>query len=125
MCACNGKPAVADRDATARRVCTAVAVVLLGVVLTCAGVVGVGCGPTPPSQGVNTPEREAALEKARVERQAKFVKTLPRDITDVRDEGGDNVSYTMVRDGHAHRYMAHYAWDSRSAIFTSSLVRLD
>lgn len=80
-----------------------------------------GCGAPTPEQ---VQKRATEAEKLRMEAQQKFVATLPKDVYEVRDEGGTNVSFVWRRDDKTHRYWAYYQ-QAGATTFRATITRMD
>lgn len=96
----------------------AVAVVCL---ILCVGFAAPGCSKPP----VDAPDATKKAAEKRIDDQKRFIKTLPAGATDIRDEGGDNISFTLARDGVSHRYLMHYSWDWRASAYHTTMTRMD
>lgn len=82
----------------------------------------VGCNaPQTPEQAEQ--QKAERAEAGRLEKQQKFVATLPKGATDVRDAGGDNVTFTLALDGQTHRYWAYYY--RRGYTYDCTITRID
>ncbi len=79
-----------------------------------------GCRESPEA----AQQRTAKDETLRLERQQKFVATLPKGVGDVRDEGGNNVSFIWNRDDRTHRYWAYYHMMGANS-FRATITRMD
>jgi hypothetical protein len=97
-------------------------VVLVGAIICC-GFAAPGCAPTATPQQAQQQQEEQA-DKRRLETQQKFVATLPKGVGDVRDEGGNNVSFIWNRDDRTHRYWAYYHIMGANT-FRATITRMD